>query len=121
MENFYADNGSAFGGLEEVRTWLQEIDYSEPKYGYFPEPSKSILVVNEKFIADAKTLLEPMGLTVVTGSRYLGGFVRQSSGLKDYVYEKVEKWKSQILQLKEVANTYPHEAFSVVTRSIQAK
>ena len=121
MQTFYADDGAACGGLEELKTWLQEVCKIGPKYGYFPEPSKSILVVNDSYVADAKILFEPMGLTVVTGSRYLGGFVGQSSGLKAYVEEKVEKWKSQILQLKEVANTYPHEAFSVVTRSIQAR
>ena len=74
-----------------MKTWLQKVCKFGPKYGYFPEPSKSILMVNEKFIADAKTLFEPMRLTVVTGSRYLGGFVGQSSGLKDYVYKKAEK------------------------------
>ena len=42
-------------------------------------------------------------------------------GLKAYVEEKVEKWKSQIFQLDEVANAYPHEAFSVGEPSIQAK
>ena len=78
-------------------------------------------MVNEKYIVDTKALLEPMGLTVVNGCRYLGGFIGQSWGLKAYIEEKVEKHKSPILQLKELANTYPHEAFSVVIGSIQAK
>ena len=43
--------------------------------GYFPEPTKSILVVVEQNVPRAKEYFRGMGIQVVTGSRYLGGFV----------------------------------------------
>ena len=88
VQSFYADDGAACGGLEQLKTWLQEVCKIGPKYGYFPEPSKCTLVVNDSYVADAKILFEPIGLTVVTGSQYLGGFVGQSSGLKSDVEKK---------------------------------
>ena len=43
--------------------------------GYYTEPTKSILVVAERNVPRAKEYFRGMGIRVVTGSRYLGGFV----------------------------------------------
>jgi len=48
-----------------------------PKYGYFPEPQKSYLVVHENFVAEASSDFADLGVKVVTGQRFLGGFVGQ--------------------------------------------
>ena len=41
-QSFYADDGAACGDLNELAFWLQKVCHEGPKYGYFPEPSKSI-------------------------------------------------------------------------------
>ena len=46
-----------------------------PDRGYYPEPTKSILVVAERNVPWAKEYFRGMRLKVVTGSRYLGKFV----------------------------------------------
>ena len=43
--------------------------------GYFPDPSKSILVVYPRNILRAEAFFQGYGLQIVTGSRYLGLFV----------------------------------------------
>ena len=46
-----------------------------PAQGYFLEPTKSILVVAERNIPQAKEYSRGMGIQVVTGIRYLGRFI----------------------------------------------
>ena len=46
-----------------------------PKYGYYPEPDKSYIVVVPNFVEHAKQLFSSYGVTVVEGNRVLGGFV----------------------------------------------
>ena len=43
--------------------------------GYYPEPTKSIFVVAERNVPRAKEYSQEMGIQVMTGRRYLGGFV----------------------------------------------
>ena len=43
--------------------------------GYYPEPTKSILVVTLGNVAWAKEHFRGLGIRVVTGHRYLGGFL----------------------------------------------
>ena len=61
------------------------------------------------------------GLKFVTGKRYLGSFIGDETTMKESVQEKTKNWqvKSQLLSL--AANFYPHESFSVLTKSVQAK
>ena len=43
----FADDYSAAGKLETVLAWAEALVEEGPKYGYYPEPSKSVLVVKE--------------------------------------------------------------------------
>ena len=45
--------------------------------GYFPEPTKSILVVSEQNVPRAKEYFRWMGRQVLTGSRHLEGYVEE--------------------------------------------
>ena len=46
-----------------------------PPWGYFPEPTKSILVVAPQNVAREEEFFRGVGTTVVTVSRYIGGFI----------------------------------------------
>ena len=46
-----------------------------PPWGYFPEPTKSILVVAPRNMAMEDEFFRGVGMTVVTGSCYIGGFL----------------------------------------------
>lgn len=43
-----------------------------PKFGYFPEPDKSYLVVHPNQVNEAKLLFAELKVNVVTGHRFLG-------------------------------------------------
>ena len=45
IQVWYADDSSASGELEEMKKWWAILFSTGPKYGYFPKPSKTLLIV----------------------------------------------------------------------------
>lgn len=46
-----------------------------PKWGYYPEPSKSVLVVKPGNEEEAKQIFRDLHVNVVTSHGFLGGFL----------------------------------------------
>ena len=63
------------GKFEEIMDHFRDLQLRSPDQGYYPEPTKSILVVAESNVPRAKEYFRGMGIKVVTGSIYLGGFI----------------------------------------------
>ena len=68
-----AGTGRKFGHILEH---FQDLQARGPPRGYFPEPTKSILVVAQRNVARAYEFFHGMVVKIVNGSWYLGGFVR---------------------------------------------
>ena len=96
VQNWYADDSSCVGELSFVRRWFDRLLIDSPAYGYFPEPSKTVLVVGSSDLERAsdlfRDLFRDLGVSVVTGSRFLPGFVRERSLVADFVSNKVRVW-----------------------------
>ena len=75
VQEWYADDPSSLRKLTSLKKWLEILQKEGPAFGYFPEPTKSYLIVDEGYISQAKTLFEPLGVDVVSGHRYLGSFI----------------------------------------------
>ena len=52
-----------------------------PLYGYFAKPSKSIIVVKEQHLQDAKDILCDLHVEVVLAGLLLGGCVGDEAGI----------------------------------------
>ena len=72
---WYADDAGAGGTFAEVQAHFQDLQVWGPARGYYREPTKSILVVTPGNVARAKEHFRGMRILVVTGNRYLGGFL----------------------------------------------
>jgi len=116
---WYADDASAGGSISELHEWFSLVCSSGPAFGYFPEPRKSILVVNEHFRTEAETMFSDLGVRVVTGNRFLGGFIGDLSDQNSYVTSKIQKWVGNIKVLSDVAVTQPQLAYAAFTKSLQ--
>ena len=46
-----------------------------PKFGYYPEPDKSYLVVHPDYIAPVQEIFKDFKINIVTGRKFLGGFI----------------------------------------------
>jgi len=116
---WYADDASAGGLLPDLRQWFSLLCSRGPDFGYFPEPRKCILVVNEQFRAEAEAVFRDLGVQVVTGNRYLGGFIGDIPGQNSYITSKVQKWLGHIKVLSGAAATQPQLAYAAFTKSLQ--
>ena len=47
---WYADDSAAVGSLEDIRQWWDRLFNHGPLYGYFPNPKKTWLLVNESYV-----------------------------------------------------------------------
>ena len=73
---WYADDvGAGVGGVDHILAHFQDMHARVPPRGYFPDPTKSILVVAPRNVPRAEEFFRGMGVNIVTGSCYLGGFV----------------------------------------------
>ena len=50
----FADDVTAAGDLQSIRKWWNKLSQIAPKYGYFPQPAKSWLIVKKNKIEEAK-------------------------------------------------------------------
>ena len=116
---WYADDTSAGGSLENIQEWFSLLCSKGPAFGYFPEPTKSFIVVGEQFMTKAKALFHDLGVRVVTGYCYLGGFIGDLQGREVFVCTKVNRWVNYVRTFSDIALTQPQLAYTAVTRSLQ--
>ncbi|CEL92633.1 unnamed protein product, partial [Vitrella brassicaformis CCMP3155] len=116
---WYADDSSALGKLHGILVWFRALRRIGPSYGYHPETAKSFLVVKPELEQIARELFEPEGVQIVTGKRFLGGYVGDEGGRAAFLCEKVEGWVRGVRALTSAARNFPHTAHAAMTRSLQ--
>ena len=93
MQVWYADNATACGSLSELRLWWDKLLQFGPDFGYFPNPSKTCLVVKEVFYDAAVKMFQGSGISItVNGKRHLGGALGSPSFITSFVKEEVSTW-----------------------------
>jgi hypothetical protein len=118
-QSWYADDSSCINYLKFVLFWMKLLMQEGPKYGYYPEPDKSYLVVAPAFIEEAKQLFSPYGVVVVEGHRVLGGFVGSKLAGDEWAANKIQTWDKSLKILAHVATTQPQAAYVAVSKSLQ--
>ena len=76
---WYSDDAGAGGTSIDVQAHFQDMQAQGPARGYYPDPTKSILVVAPGNVAQAEEHFRRLGIQVVMGHRYLGGFLGDAS------------------------------------------
>ena len=73
-QSWHADDSAASGKLRYIRQWWDCLNEAGPKYGYFPNPGKTVLLLkNPDDLPEATALFEGTGVKFSTdGKRYLG-------------------------------------------------
>ena len=90
-------------------------------YGYYPEPLKSVLVVDVEFHSKAEEIFHGTGIKVVSSHRLLGGVIGDLDGKNNFIDSQVKKWKEELLLLSNIASTQPQAAYTAFTKSIQTE
>jgi len=117
---WFADDSAAGGKLKDVYKWWKELLEVGPKYGYYPNPSKSILVVKDPQMMDeAKALFGDFNMQITSGTRHLGAVLGNTEVKEQYVTKKVDEWCKDIKMLADIADSEPQAAYSAYISSIQ--
>ena len=119
-QSWFADDSSAVGNLKEIKVWWQKLSEIGPKYGYYPKPSKSILIIKDAgLLQEANHLFSGTGIQIsYHGERHLGAAIGSDNFKHQYVSSKVNKWIEDLKQLTEVAVVEPQVALSAYTKCI---
>ena len=121
IQTWYADDSGALGALENLVEWLSSLTENGPKYGYYPEPSKSYLVVHPNFAEKTHQLFNRFGIRIVEGRRYLGGFIGSDEGKIRFTFKKIQEWLDCLGELSKVAEKESQAALVGLTRSLQSE
>lgn len=120
-QNWYADDSACCGKLRHVREWFDQLRQHGPKWGYFPEPEKSFLVVKPGLEEEAEAIFQDLNAGIVRAKRFLGGMIGPASNKKSYVKEKVEKWVGYVEKFTLAAKKSPQAAHAAFTKSLQCE
>ena len=97
-----------------MREWLDALLEDGPKYGYYPEPRKSIAIVKDwRQLERAKQEFQGLGLEFGEVLRFLGGFLGEERGSLPAVEAGED--------LSEAAVVYPQDAYVCLLKSLQCE
>jgi hypothetical protein len=116
---WYADDAGVAGKFDDIRRLFVKLQETGPDLGYFPEPSKSILIMPELSVAQAEITLEGLKFHISTRSRYLGGFIGEDVVFDSWVEEKTQKLAGAVDELALAAKNFPQAAYSGLQTSLQ--
>ena len=66
------------------------------KFGCFPEPSKSFLVVDVEHVSEAEEVFSGLGINIVCSHRLLGGITGSFPGNTEFVEGLVKNWHGSL-------------------------
>ena len=78
-----------------------------------------ILIVDADHEAKAKSMFQHLGIKVVNGYRFLGGFIGDHESTKQFLDNKITGWVNNLLKLSIAAESQPQAAFAALSKSMQ--
>ena len=93
---WYADDAGAGGKFCAIQEYFEQLQELGPSRGYFPEPTKSILVVQGHTKELAASYFKDLKFKVTTGLQYLGGFIGKASAQQAWIKEKTKDWAESV-------------------------
>ena len=118
-QSWYADDAGAGGMFQQILERFWELQARGPAQGYYLEPTKSILVVAPGNVAREEEQFWGLGIRVVTGHRYLGGYIGDREAERSWLKENIQGWKEYVNILTGVAPKHPKSAYAGLQKSLQ--
>ena len=101
------------------RVWFEKLCRFGPSYGYYPEPKKAVIVVDEKDEESANACFHNSGIKVVSGYRFHGGFISSKELIKQFIADKLDAWLVCVDNLAWAAEKQPQAAYAAMAKSLQ--
>ena len=108
IQSWFADDSAAASVLRRPSRWWDILASDGPAYGYFPNTSKSILVVKERCYREAVELFSDTSVVITcNGARYLGAAIGSADFKENFVSTKVQEWADELTRLADFARSQP--------------
>ena len=118
----YADDLAGAGKLVKLRNWWEMILTHGPQQGYHPNATKSVLIVKPDLLDLANEVFSDTEVKITAGGeKHLGAAIGTTEAKDEFVSQQVEKWKSEIKELAQVAEIEPHAAYTAFTFGVRHK
>ena len=102
--------------------WWDQISSLGPPFGYFPNASKTWLVVKEQYLMHAQMLFANTCVNITADGRpYLGAAIGSTNYITQYVSCKISTCVHDLQLLSSFAVTQPHAAYSAFTHGLISK
>jgi hypothetical protein len=131
---WFADDATGCDKFLTMRKWFDTLVELGPIYGYYPKPSKCILLAKPDRVALAQQVFKESGIDIqtegtkdsgveiiTTGTRHLGAAVGTDAFKQSYVTKKVDAWIQCVKSLSTIATSEPHAAYAAYTRCLQSQ
>mmetsp|Transcript_44726 Transcript_44726/g.126359 ORF Transcript_44726/g.126359 Transcript_44726/m.126359 type:complete len:117 (+) Transcript_44726:1254-1604(+) len=102
-EAWFANDSAKVEDLQPVRDWWDELQRRGPLRGYHPNGKKSKLVVRAGCEERAREVFGDTDMEIVSGTRYMGGFVWTANGKEAYATEMVREWQRCVNRMADAA------------------
>ena len=80
-----------------IRYWWDHLVLFVPKFGDFPNATKTIIITKDEAKDKAADAFKDTGIKItVAGNLYLGGALGVESFLEKYIEDKVSTWRMEI-------------------------
>ena len=88
-----ADGLTAAGCIPGLKYWWDQLYELGPKFGYFPQASKSWLIIKPEVEGKAETIFQGSGVQLTTeGKRHLGASLGSTKYKEENLSSKVGEW-----------------------------
>ena len=118
----FDDYLTSTGKLSKLRSWWKILLGVRPKHGYFPKPSKTILIFKPEYESKSVEVFNNTNIKVASsGQRQLGAVIGSELYRKEYIEERVSKWRDELLLLSKIAEIQPQAAYSAYMHGFKSK
>ena len=116
---WYTDDSACIGSFEYLKEWFSMLSDMGSAFGYYAEPRKSFLIVGPDDVSEAERIFGNLGIKIVTGCHYLGGFIGNGSNIDELLQQKISVWEDCLVQLAKAAKSQPQASFAALSKSLQ--
>jgi len=118
---WYADDCAMSGTSTSIAKAMVLLLKLGPQRGYFPEPSKSIIVCRADCQEQVAKNLARFQFQYTDGHRYLGTFLGSPEARQRWLQPQIDQWVGRVRKLSRIAKKYPQSAYAGMTKSLQAE
>ena len=90
-----------------IETYFNLLTRQGTGRGYYPEPSKSVLILHPDNIVAGKVFGARPVFKVCTGTHYLGGYIGYNDSNRDWLRESTLTWENNIGTIRKPRKNIP--------------